>query len=402
MQKGGRILKKFSFWNRKKQKVAPSLLQSSRSTFQPFSILNGYTPLTTPETKLYEAIREGVPLVDTAIFKTVRLVGGFEVICQDKVAQRKLNYFIRNVNVNGIGIGLETFMAEYLDDLLTYGNAVGEIVLEGQQGILGLYRANLERIQVKPAKNPLGIDFFVNERDGALKKVANQELILFTALNPKAEELRGNSILRSLPFVTNILFKIYHSIGQNFDRIGNVRYAVSYKPSNDPADRAYAKERAQMIAREWSEGMKPSADGQVKDFITTGDVSIKVIGADNQLIETETPVRQMLEQIVAKLSIPPFLLGLSWSTTERMSKQQTDILTTELDYYRRLLTPIILKICRVYLRLNGFWEEPEMQWNTINLRDEVDFAQAQYYLAQAQQIQQSIQSEEIDETSNSD
>lgn len=85
-----------------------------------------------------------------------------------------------------------------------------------------------------------------------------------------------------------------------------------------------------------------------------------------------------------------------------MSKQQTDILTTELDYYRRLLTPIILKICRVYLRLNGFWEEPEMQWNTINLRDEVDFAQAQYYLAQAQQIQQSIQSEEIDETSNSD
>lgn len=64
--------------------------------------------------------------------------------------------------------------------------------------------------------------------------------------------------------------------------------------------------------------------------MAVGDVSIKVIGADNQWIDTEVPVRQMLEQIVAKLSIPPFMLGLSWSTTERMSKQQADGLTSEL------------------------------------------------------------------------
>ena len=32
--------------------------------------------------------------------------------------------------------------------------------------------------------------------------------------------------------------------------------------------------------------------------------------------------RQMLEQLVAKTGLPPFLLGLSWSSTERMSAQQ--------------------------------------------------------------------------------
>ena len=37
-------------------------------------------------------------------------------------------------------------------------------------------------------------------------------------------------------------------------------------------------------------------------------------------------MRQILEQLVAKTGLPPFLLGLNWSTTERMSTQQADIL----------------------------------------------------------------------------
>lgn len=145
-----------------------------------------------------------------------------------------------------------------------------------------------------------------------------------------------------------------------------------------------------MIAREWTEGMRQSADGQVRDFITVGDINIKVIGADNQVIDTNIPVRHMLEQIIAKLGIPPFLLGLSWSTTERMSQQQTDILTTELEYYRRLLTPVILKICNTMLRFNGFEEEASVTWDTINLKDEVEQAHAALYRAQAKQIEASL------------
>ena len=53
----------------------------------------------------------------------------------------------------------------------------------------------------------------------------------------------------------------------------------------------------------------------VKDFVAVGDVSVKVIGADNAVLDSEIPVRQLLEQIVSKLSIPPFLLGLQWSST---------------------------------------------------------------------------------------
>ena len=90
------------------------------------------------------------------------------------------------------------------------------------------------------------------------------------------------------------------------------------------------------------------------DFVSVGDVSVKVIGAESQMPDCEIPVRSILEQILAKLGIPPFLLGLSWASTERMSEQQADILTSELEYYRASVEPVIHKIVAMHLRLNGY------------------------------------------------
>ena len=111
-------------------------------------------------------------------------------------------------------------------------------------------------------------------------------------------------------------------------------------------EKIYTKERVMQIAKEWSKTMH--CKDSVNDFISVGDVDIKVIGADNQVLDSNIPVRQMLEQIVAKMSIPPFLLGLSWSTTERMSSQQADILTSELEFYRNILTIPVSKICKTF------------------------------------------------------
>lgn len=118
-----------------------------------------------------------------------------------------------------------------------------------------------------------------------------------------------------------------------------------------------------------------------------GDVEIKVIGADGAELNTEIPVRQLLEQLIAKLSIPPFLLGLNWSTTERMSSQQADILTSEIDYYRRLLEQVILKIARFYADMNGISSDIWVEWENVNLQDEESLARARLYNAQAQQIE---------------
>ncbi len=342
--------------------------------------------------RLFEQIRQAVPLVDAAIGKIIRLVGDFELECSNRQAQEELRRWCSQVPVDAGGSGLRQFLHSYLDDLLTYGNAVGEMVpfCEGE-GIAALYNVPLENILIRQGENPLDVKLFANSRMGEAVELAHPERVLYTALNPKAGSVQGRSLLEGLPFVSSVLLNIYQAIGQNFERMGNLRFAVTYKPQGG-VDGAYAREIAQQMASQWADTMRES--GQVKDFVAVGDVDIKVIGADNQALDTQVPVRQMLEQMVAKLGIPPFLLGLSWSSTERMSSQQADILTSELESYRRLLNPAIGRICRLWLILQGWEPEFTICWDNITLQDEVDLAEARLKNAQAAEIEQTLKQEE--------
>lgn len=325
--------------------------------------------------------------------KTVRLAGGFKVVCSEEKYQALLDEFISGVKIGLSGIGLQSFIDSYLDSLITYGNAAGEIVISRDgESIAGLCNLSPERIEVKEGKNPLEPIYFI-KNNGKKIAVKNPSLILFTALSPRGESPYGRSVLEGIPYLAKILMRIYESIGQNFDRAGNVRYAVTYKPQSE-SDFTYARERAEQIAKEWSDGMNASRCGEVRDFVAVGDVDIKVIGADNHFTDTEVPVRQLLEQITAKLSIPPFLLGLSWSSTERMSSQQADILTSELEYYRRLLTPVIKKICESFLCISGLTAKTEVVWDNINLQDEKELAEARLKNAEAEQIENSTKTKE--------
>lgn len=134
--------------------------------------------------------------------------------------------------------------------------------------------------------------------------------------------------------------------------------------------------------------MRESGSGAVRDFVAVGDVDIKVIGADNQALDSEAPVRQILEQLVAKTGLPPFLLGLSWSSTERMSAQQADMLTTEITALRRRLTPVVERICETWLRLHGYPERVKVEWEDINLQDLVEEARAGLYREQAKVLRE--------------
>ena len=134
--------------------------------------------------------------------------------------------------------------------------------------------------------------------------------------------------------------------------------------------------------------MQSTKSGSVRDFVAVGDVDIKVIGADNQILDSEVPLRQILEQLVAKTGIPPFLLGLSWSSTERMRTQQADIMTSELGAIRRGLTPVLERICGLWLRLHGYDDTVEVCWQDINLQDEVEAARAELYRMQAAKLEE--------------
>ena len=49
------------------------------------------------EIRLYRAVREAVPVVDAAIYKLIRMVGGVTAACSDPAAERGLGEFLRTV-----------------------------------------------------------------------------------------------------------------------------------------------------------------------------------------------------------------------------------------------------------------------------------------------------------------
>ena len=353
-----------------------------------FGGLDGYVPLLDGDTEVYRLVREAVPVVDAAVGKIIRLTNGVKVCCEDERAELELEQFLRNVPVGRGQRGINAFLSCYLDSLLTCGRAVGEIVPDAAgRDIAAVLCGDVSQVEVHEGDSPL--DFYLSGRDACGRSVPLefQDLLLFTPYNPEAGHPYGVSMLRSMPYLTGLLIKIYDAMGKNWERCGNGRFAVTYRPQGEELDRGAAQERAEQIAEEWSRAMQEGRNGSVRDFVSVGDVSIKAIGADNQILDSETLVRQILEQLVAKTGLPPFMLGLSWSSTERMSSQQADMLTSEITALRRTLEPAIGRVCALWLRLHGYGCRFKVDWEDINLQDEVEEAKAALYLQQARKLE---------------
>ena len=373
------------WFEKKKPASKPPQVQLRDWEHHPFGILDQYVPLRNGEIALYRSIREAVPILDAAIWKMVRLCGGVGVRCADPRAQQGLDHFLATVNTGRGQQGIQSFLDQYLDCMLTCGQGVGEMVLDPQgRTIAALLCADPALVEIREGDSPLDFRLCTRENGGEPKELPWQQLLLFTPFQPEAEHPYGVSMLRSMPFLTGVLLKIYQALGQNWERVGNLRFAVVCKPDeNSPLS---AQERGEQVASQWSQAMQSSRQGAVRDFVAVGDVDIKVIGADNQILDSEVPVRQILEQLVAKTGIPPFLLGLSWSSTERMSAQQADLLTSEITAIRRSLEPMLRRICRLWLRLGGYDDQVSIEWEDINLQDIVEEARAQLLHAQAEEI----------------
>lgn len=294
----------------------------------PFGALRSYMPMGCGEEEIYREIREGIPVLDAAVGKLVRLSGGFSVSCRDPQAQQKVNEFLRTVSCGRGQIGINSFLSGYLDSLLTYGRAIGEMVVVGGK-LRAVCWADVTTLRIEEGDSPLDCVIWGPDEQGRLRPLPYQQLLLFTTLNPEPKNPYGVSIFRGMPFLADILMKIYQTVGINWERAGNIRYSV----------------------------------------ICKGDENMDPVTA---------------QQLVAKTGLPPFLLGLNWSTTERMSTQQADILTSELWALRRTVEPIVEKICRTYLALEGMDNRVQVEWDDISLQDITEEAQADLYRAQAE------------------
>ena len=370
---------------KRKQKDTPlaaTACQLRSGQSHPFGALKGFVPLGTGEEIMYRQLREAIPVLDAAVGKLVRLSGGFGVKCRSKESQEKLEKFLREMPCGRGQVGIDSFLSGFVDSLLVYGRSVGELVID-RGHLRAVCWGDVTQLQVMEGENPLDVELWGPDGKGHMGPLPYQHLLLFTTLNPEAAHPYGVSIFRGMPFLADILMKIYTAIGTNWERAGNVRYSVICK-NGENMDPGMAQERGKQVAQEWSRAMEDAKNGTVRDFVAVGDVEIKVIGGDAPILDSEIPVRQILEQLVAKTGLPPFLLGLNWSTTERMSTQQADILTSELWALRRTVEPAMERICRTYLALEGLDNRVELQWDDISLQDITQEARAEVYRAQAE------------------
>ena len=355
-------------------------LRSTQS--YPFGALHSFVPLGTGEEVVYRKLREAIPVLDAAVGKLVRLTGGFQVKCRNQEAQKRLEHFLRHAPCGRGQEGIDSFLSGYLDSLLTYGRAVGEMVVAGGH-LRAVCWGDVTALQIQEGENALDTVLCGLDEKGCMRPLPYPHLLLFTTLNPEPAHPYGVSMFRGMPFLAEILLKIYNTIGTNWERAGNVRYSVICKGSED-MDPSVVQERGRHVAAEWAKAMEDGKNGTVRDFVAVGDVEIKVIGGEAPILDSEIPVRQLLEQLVAKTGLPPFLLGLNWSTTERMSTQQADLLTSELWALRRNVQPTLEKICRTFLALEGLDNRVEIIWDGISLQDITEEAKADLYRAQAE------------------
>ena len=359
----------------------------------PFGAMRSFQPLGGGEERIYRELREALPVLDAAVGKMVRLCGGFQPKCRNPEAQEKLEKFLKTVPCGRGQVGMDSFLSGYLDSLLTYGRAVGEMVVAGGK-LRAVCWGDVTALEAQEGDNPLETVLWGRDEHGLLRPLPYQHLLLFTTMNPEPAHPYGVSLFRGMPFLAEILVKIYNTIGINWEHAGNIRYSVVCK-GGENLDPAVAQERGRQVAQQWARAMEDSKNGTVRDFVAVGDVEIKVIGGEAPILDSQIPVRQILEQLVAKTGLPPFLLGLSWSTTERMSVQQADLLTSELWALRRMVEPAMEKVCRTFLALEGLDDRFQIIWDDISLQDITQEAQAELYQAQAEKYRAEAARKEV-------
>ena len=149
----------------------------------PFIDIENYNPMSRFKFKLYSSLREAVPVIDASISKLVRLIGTFDIECDDEDVSFRINDFLENVKVGVCSTGINSFLFLFLDQLLTYGTSVGEIVPNANfDNIEALYNASLKNVELRCDQESLKLLVY-KKSGGKLSLIDHPEFIVVSSFN---------------------------------------------------------------------------------------------------------------------------------------------------------------------------------------------------------------------------
>lgn len=384
----------------------------------PFTnILGGWVPKQV-NPWLVEALRESVPILDAAIGRICTFDGILEVQGGNDKLTSIIDEWMRNVPVNDAEHTLQAFYTSQGNELYEQGCGIGEMIFDARgREVIGLRVADSKGIifvrtdaalrtfyrapAVSQARRADGADSIEAVLRGGVRQVTPAHLgsigfvevsapsMIYAVNQPEADGPYGTSVLRSLEFVSQILLKMQNATGRVWERFGDPPFHVHYATKNRAVNNAEVLRRSQAIAADLAKAMAAKARGNSVD-LTTGTgaddtVEISVIGAEGEALTIEQPMRHIVEQIVAKLGLPPWSLGLQWSTTGGAAEQQAIVVLQEAQTRFSRRQHGLERIVAAHLRGRGLTWKPG-DWRIVqrlpNLQDEVKKAQAAFLRAQ--------------------
>ena len=335
----------------------------------------------------FEFLRESIPIIDAAINRLVTLDGHIEVTGDNGPLVEEIKDWVYNVPVNDVQKGLQAFHQNLTNEAFEQGFVLSEFVPNKA-------RNDIEQLRVGDSKfisfkrSPTGLEMFQKaDNDLDWRKLDPSHLIYFSIGNENQNPY-GTALMRSCEFVSKILVTMHNSLLNVWERFGDPSFSIVYKTSRrDGADLAV---RRNTIASEFNEAIRLKREGKSADFVRAidkdSDIEIKVIGSEGEELSLEVPARHVIEQIVAKTGLPPWSLGLQWSTTERLADNQAEVLLADIATRQAAKMPHFYNLVRTLLLLRGrTWKKGDwsLEWAQVNLRDVLKQAQARFMNAQA-------------------
>jgi SPP1 gp7 family putative phage head morphogenesis protein len=381
----------------------------------------------------YEVLREGIPVIDGAIRRLISLNGTIKPIGDNMDIVKELEDFSLNVPVNDMQKGIHAFLENGSNETFEQGFSISEfIATKDLKDIEGLRVADSKNIvfrknakgKAEPWYRPPGqlmssyslpadaIEKIINAKYGETLSLGgieetklNMSNKLYFSINNENTDPHGVSIMRSLEFVSQIFITLENSLKNVAERFGDPAYHVHYKSSKAGKD---IKTRREDLQNDFNDVINAKRAGKSADLVTAGDpnseVVITVIGHDGQIIEYEIPFRHVVEQIVAKVNLPAWMIGYYWSTTERMATLEVETVLQDAKIRQLAMLPEFLRLFSAYLKIRGFkWDtittDPDkpgdwgLMFETPNLRDMVSQAQARFLNAQADMMEGNVQTQ---------
>jgi len=342
------------------------------------------------ELALYDLLVAAFPFLDRGLRTLARMAAPFEFECENETTGAAMQQWAEDVRVGYLFRGFNSWLRPYIRQSLQYGKTAGELVLApSKRDIEALFVVDAKRIRlIRDDKE--GLLLGEDNRVGMPVPYPAQDLFVYMALNSEGDNPHGVSLMRSIPYVADIVLRMETAVRQMWQRHGAPSFLLHY---NIPGDTVLPGPQVNAIRDtiqdDWLASQKARGNNEgIMDFVaaTQGVLTMTAVGSDVHELNFSDVYRNLMEQIVSSIDLAPFMLGLQWATTERLSQQQADVIIGTIEDMRHELTPDLLHIADWVQRTQGLRGKVAVAWADVNLQDRVQSAQAEREEAQAQKL----------------